>query len=114
MYRSTLLHEARNWKVDLIRGGYISIDDKYCQMSAEQARELFKTILADAQAETHQWDVATTPDYEYCSIEFESGIYEWDTGSYDPFYMDQIPTSFTNTLKMIHSMHFENDQIITK
>ena len=112
--RSTLLREARNWKADGIRGGYISLGDQYGQMSAEQARELFKTFLTDVDADIYQWDVGVNREYEYCGIEFEGGAYEWNTESYASFYLDQIPVSFTNTLKMIHSMQFENDQVIIK
>ena len=100
--RCTVLGGGRNWTPEMIRGGYITGEEGYCQMTTEQARALYDALHWDMVANSNSWDVLKEYGYLYYDIEFE--------GSTDmSFYVGRIPASFTNTLQVIESMDLTSD-----
>lgn len=102
--RYTLMGDGKDWTPEMIRGGYISGEQGYWQMTTEQARALYDALHWDMVANSNSWDVLKEYDYLYYDIEFE--------GSTDmSFYVGRIPASFTNTLQAIESMDFTSDEL---
>lgn len=100
---STILHGLSDWTAAQIRGGYISMEQEYCQMTTEQARELYNAILRDIETDDDSWDVLGSKEYYYYNIEFNIEI----EGSYhESFYVDSIPQDFTETMKVINTLPF--------
>lgn len=102
--RCTLLGDGRNWTPEMIRGGYITGEMDYCQMTTEQARLVYEALQQDLAAGRYRWDVLGEDEYLYYDIEFEGSTNM-------SFYVGRIPASFTKTLHVIESMDFTSDEL---
>ena len=102
--RCTLLGDGRNWTPEMIRGGYITGEESYCQMTTEQARLVYEALQQDLAAGRYRWDVLGEEIYLYYDIEFQ--------GSTDmSFYVSRIPEGFTKTLQVIETMDLTSDEM---